>query len=254
MAEEVAPDAVIPWLHRRVLHVGFTAAIGVAFVGYFVGLGGEPVRVDPLPDSEVPYSRELTRAVGYDEMARLDIGPNAAFRSHLNRLVSDAPAPGVGLDPATRRDSRLRRAARRAFDGAPPTIPHPVTGRGSETCLACHGEGFQVDGWGARPMPHEPYGSCTQCHVEESSTTPGIAGLQVGSRFEGLGPTSPGLRAYAGAPPRIPHATTMRSDCLACHGPRGDVGLRTTHPERASCTQCHAPSAAFDQIPTGRAP
>ena len=31
-------------------------------------------------------------------------------------------------------------------------------------------------------------------------------------------------------------------------------GLKTMHPERQSCLQCHAPSAALDQAPAGRLP
>jgi nitrate reductase (cytochrome), electron transfer subunit len=54
-------------------------------------------------------------------------------------------------------------------------------------------------------------------------------------------------RAFDGAPPTIPHSTLMRTDCLSCHGPQGLYGLRTPHPERQSCLQCHAPGAHLDQ-------
>ena len=30
-----------------------------------------------------------------------------------------------------------------------------------------------------------------------------------------------------------------KENCLACHGPRGHPFLRTSHPERTNCTQCH---------------
>jgi cytochrome c-type protein NapB len=39
----------------------------------------------------------------------------------------------------------------------------------------------------------------------------------------------------------------MRSDCMSCHGYEGRLGIRTTHPWRNSCQQCHAPSAAMEQ-------
>jgi cytochrome c-type protein NapB len=58
-----------------------------------------------------------------------------------------------------------------------------------------------------------------------------------------------GVRAYTGAPPEIPHSTWMRETCLACHGGTGAEGLRTRHPQRQSCTQCHAPSAGLNQGP-----
>lgn len=45
----------------------------------------------------------------------------------------------------------------------------------------------------------------------------------------------------------IPHGTQLRSDCLSCHGPPGLVGLRTPHPDRQACVQCHAPNAELDE-------
>jgi nitrate reductase (cytochrome), electron transfer subunit len=56
-----------------------------------------------------------------------------------------------------------------------------------------------------------------------------------------------GERAGPGAPPTVPHATTMRERCSSCHGVAGALGMRSTHPWRESCTQCHAPSAVLDQ-------
>lgn len=62
-----------------------------------------------------------------------------------------------------------------------------------------------------------------------------------------------GLRAYPGAPPRIPHGLTDRefreSRCNSCHErggfvPRfGTYAPVTPHPEFSSCLQCHAPDA-----------
>ncbi|MBK6532709.1 MAG: hypothetical protein IPF99_24875 [Deltaproteobacteria bacterium] len=40
----------------------------------------------------------------------------------------------------------------------------------------------------------------------------------------------------------------MRGRCESCHGVLSQ-GIRSTHPWRESCTQCHAPSAALDQRP-----
>ena len=42
------------------------------------------------------------------------------------------------------------------------------------------------------------------------------------------------------APPPIPHDLQFRGNCLACHaGPAAVAEIRTTHPERADCRQCH---------------
>ncbi|MFG0315693.1 MAG: cytochrome c3 family protein, partial [Planctomycetota bacterium JB042] len=113
--------------------------------------------------------------------------------------------------------------------------------------LACHGEGIAVGDRVAARIPHEPYASCLQCHVEAaSSSLPPF--VLAASSFEGVDAPFEGARAYPGAPPVLPHTTWMRSDCLSCHGPAGDFPMRTSHPERASCLQCHAPSASLDQV------
>jgi cytochrome c-type protein NapB len=41
-------------------------------------------------------------------------------------------------------------------------------------------------------------------------------------------------------PPPIPHDLQFRENCLTCHaGPAAVAELRTRHPERANCRQCH---------------
>jgi hypothetical protein len=58
-----------------------------------------------------------------------------------------------------------------------------------------------------------------------------------------------GQRALAEGPPLIPHDLEQRGNCLACHGgPSAVIEIRTTHPERASCRQCHLPAAAESDV------
>lgn len=138
------------------------------------------------------------------------------------------------------------RAASRAYDGAPPTIPHDAA---LGACGTCHdADGTLIEGIGVAPAsPHGPDAAdgalrrCRQCHAAQTSTT-----LLVASRFAGL-PQGPwkGSRATPGAPPRIPHSLQLRGECLSCHaGPGARAELRTTHPERARCRQCHIPDTA----------
>lgn len=47
----------------------------------------------------------------------------------------------------------------RAFEGAPPTIPHTIEGR--EDCLMCHKDGIG----GAPKASHPERLNCDQCHV-----------------------------------------------------------------------------------------
>lgn len=145
-------------------------------------------------------------------------------------------------EPEVRARTTIERAAGRAFDGAPPTMPHPIVGE----CVTCHDDdGSAIAGVGAAPA--SPHGRermagdmrrCRQCHVP--STT---AALFVASRFNGL-PQGPwrGGRFYEGAPPTIPHTLQLRERCLSCHdGPASRAEIRTSHPERTRCRQCHVP-------------
>lgn len=135
------------------------------------------------------------------------------------------------------------RAARRAYDGAPPVVPHDDFGM---TCTSCHDlEGMEVTGVGyAPPSPHEKtmgmsaISRCRQCHVFSRAE-----GVFVASTFSGLRQDlRRGDRLSPFSPPRIPHRTFMRENCTACHtGPSAREPMRTSHPERARCRQCHVP-------------
>ena len=138
------------------------------------------------------------------------------------------------------------RALGRAYDGAPPTIPHdPTIG----TCVTCHdADGSAIAGVGVAPA--SPHGAaaasgamrrCRQCHAPVATQA-----RFIDSRFTGLaqGPWR-GRRATPGAPPTIPHTLQLRGECLACHaGPGARAEIRTTHPERVRCRQCHVPDLA----------
>ena len=67
--------------------------------------------------------------------------------------------------------------------------------------------------------------------------------------FQGLASPTHGERAWDIAPPQIPHQGVMRERCMSCHGPNGRDALQSSHPERQSCTQCHAAAASDDLRP-----
>ena len=139
------------------------------------------------------------------------------------------------------------RAARRAYDGAPPTIPHERFG---SDCLECHGSrAIEVPGVGlSPPSPHASdnaaMGRCEQCHVHRTADD-----LFAASGFEGLRQDlRRGGRQHALAPPVMPHALALRENCLACHaGPASRPEIRTTHPTRGRCLACHA-QAVTDSV------
>lgn len=134
------------------------------------------------------------------------------------------------------------RALRRAYDGAPPVIPHAPMGA---ACASCHNErGIEVGELGfAPPSPHGDTAGmgglrCQQCHVFRQTEEVWRESTFVGFAQD----LRRGGRLYPGAPPTLPHRVFMRENCLACHsGPAAREEIRTPHPERDRCRQCHVP-------------
>jgi len=147
----------------------------------------------------------------------------------LGLAACSGPAGGQGSTRAA------YRRVQRAYDGAPPVVPHPVRALGRQDCLSCHGEGLDLGGDGMAPrVPHPERVNCQQCHVEQVASN-----LLVRTSFSGLRHASRGHRAYPGAPPLLPHPRNGREHCLGCHGERGGSPLHTPHPDRVNCLQCH---------------
>ena len=137
------------------------------------------------------------------------------------------------------------RDARRAYDGAPPVIPHPPLGA---ACVSCHtdsGRSAPPVGY-APPNPHlatrgiGKTANCRQCHVFVRANTQFVAN----SFSPFIQQPRSADKAVPGAPPVIPHSVFMRETCLACHdGPAARPEIRTSHPDRTNCRQCHMSQA-----------
>lgn len=253
-----------PLTYRRATWIFGAIVVTASASGYFMGLRQTGSQLNPVaavslavPDAARQAPREagiVPLATGYADQDRLRDGPNAAWQNHLSKLVQPVAnlAALTNVSEADRARALRERAARRAFDGAPPAVPHPIPQESPAACLACHGPGLVIKDKVASRMSHEPLASCTQCHVPSVGTrlptreTALLAPIAE-NVFAGLDAPLRGARAWPQAPPTIPHGTRMRSDCLSCHGPQGLFGLRTPHPERVSCQQCHAPGADLDQ-------
>lgn len=252
---------------RRVLSlvlVGAMAVAGTAFVvdvfyGDDPGLSTPPplsvrqhhaagLQRTDLPADSIPVARS------YAELASRELSPNRRLATRLPAGATgnrdrDQLQGSIPYDPMRRAEVVSERAALRAYDGAPPVVPHRIDQRDAQACLVCHGEGMRVGQVRAPRMSHELMANCTQCHVESTNRAlPSPDPDALFSYFEGLRAGRGGVRAWAGAPPTIPHSTWMREDCLACHGPTSAEGLQSSHPWRSSCTQCHAPSADREQL------
>lgn len=242
-AEDLFPARV-----RRFIPLLAAIAASLAVVGFVTGIR-EPAPT-PRPDPEPVRAGPAPPAVSYVELPSANLRPNANRRETLANLGSSRPGP---FDPVVRTEEMklaalADRARNRAFDGAPPTIPHPVAAQSAASCLACHGEGLAVGDRIATKISHAHLSNCTQCHVETSRSDLLGASELPENGFVGLYRAGPGERASPGAPPTVPHHTWMRENCVACHGLVARPGTRTTHPWLTSCTQCHAPSAALDQV------
>ncbi len=167
--------------------------------------------------------------------------PDAVYRgpTRWQPLVEDRAA--------ARFETLAQRASRRAYDGAPPVMPHSRNFVKTKTCLDCHGDGIWLGKRFGPALSHPHLVSCAQCHVESRNLEVPAGGVAVANDFAGTDAVTGAARPWPGAPPVMPHATLMRTDCLSCHGPASYPGLRTDHPQRANCVQCHAVAATLDQ-------
>jgi cytochrome c-type protein NapB len=173
------------------------------------------------------------------------------------------------------RDAHPRTLARfqflRAYPGAPPRIPHGFTADEFRTgaCNTCHQRGGYSPRFDAYvPVtPHPEMPACLQCHVGRDEVT--------GVSLPSLDPSTICRQCHAAGAPRwaealvdwrpmawpsrvrrendvppIPHDLFFRGNCLACHsGPSAVAEIRTSHPERANCRQCHVlPDSAVGEF------
>ncbi len=225
--------------------VGLLVAIVGAFtlIGLATGMSPQTYRAERPPLQERADPGEIPPARSHAELeVRPWTGGPAASGWKEGRAIAMETALREPTDGASVEAATAERASRRAYDGAPPVIPHPVRAGSAAECMACHADGFMLGSRRAGPVPHASFASCTQCHVAASAAfarvAPSVA-ARAESGWAGLAAPGSGAIAYEGAPPAVPHPTRMRERCESCHGPEGSAALRTPHPERLSCLQCH---------------
>jgi len=237
--------------------MALAALIAVAFIGFLTGTrSGDYAATDErlaLP-SQASNLEALPTVPTYSEIGQSPRSPNREWRSSVDQIeyTLDDPFALERASAPQRQDAVIRRAARRAFEGAPPVIPHPIPQGGAIPCMACHENGMVIDGLAAPVMSHSPLANCTQCHVEADANWVRWEVLlerstSVPNSFAGVDTLGVGERAWPGAPPTIPHRLFMRENCASCHGLVSRGGLRTSHPWRQSCNQCHVPESGEQQ-------
>ena len=255
-------------LASRAETVFFSCCIMIAIVVYFVVVGSGKhqfgnqgqgdsslIHQSAHPTHSDPNSIAIL-ATSYSDVPGAIFGPTA----HRTASLTTIPQPAYELmaevkpNETEKLQSLNERSARRAYNGAPPVIPHAVEKTNDAACYACHGQGIRVEQRIARKMSHSFLANCTQCHASPPAKPFEAMDLNVENRFVGAAAPLAGTRAYPGAPPVIPHATWMRSECLSCHGGRtGWSGMQSSHPWRSACVQCHALSSALDQLSASEA-
>lgn len=252
--------------HRKTLAVVFLMAGMLAVSGFFMGMRQTERQTarnkSPVTEergvSATPPPSEIPAAPKYKEISNTKWLANRDWEFTLADLPRAAtPPPGTAIaTPEERATAVERRAALRAYDGAPPVIPHTIDTLSVSSCMSCHGQGENLVIGGKRPaeMSHPWITNCTSCHVPADGTRhltePRGARLVVENTFIGKTSAGAGPRAYGTSPPTTPHPVWMRQNCMACHGPGREQAIRTSHPERQNCLQCHAPDAAFDNRET----
>jgi cytochrome c-type protein NapB len=236
----------------RLLPLAGVIVLALTLVGFLEGIAEPKAATLPYVSAALHSSTcEVPDAAAYRNIATARLSPNANFQSSLRQLQFEKPSifDPVERSPEMKLAALVDRTRTRAFDGAPPVIPHTIEQQSAASCLACHGQGIRLGDRIATKISHPHYTNCTQCHVESNNGGPFVSTPSVENEFAGIRRSGPGERAYAGAPPTIPHTLWLRNDCTSCHGLVARPGLRTTHPWLSNCVQCHAPSAQIDRIP-----
>lgn len=120
----------------------------------------------------------------------------------------------------------------RAYEGAPPRIPHGTKGQIAQAeCLNCHSVGT---GHGPNVL-HAHLSNCTQCHVSIKTSV-----LFKANDFSPLRQRSVKRESNPIGPPYIPHRIQNRKNCNICHTAAGaKEELIPRHGELDNCLQCH---------------
>lgn len=238
---------------RRYVPLLIVVVGAFTLVGFLQGIADvrPPARTRFAPRAVSSGETAVRPARSYRELAAAPLSINADWHSSLETLKFAKPGlfDRVVRTPEMKSAALTDRAANRAYDGAPPVVPHPVEQQSAANCLACHREGIQVGDRIATKISHAPFSGCTQCHVELRNSSPVPDEQLTTNSFAGLQRSGASTRALIGAPPVMPHTTWLREDCLSCHGLVARAGLRTTHPWLSNCLQCHAPSSELDRVP-----
>ncbi|MBT3218558.1 MAG: hypothetical protein HN348_05655 [Proteobacteria bacterium] len=227
-------------------------AIVVAAVVFLVATADGGAKADAGDDID---GSSVDVAMSYLQLRQSPRGQGSGWAEGMAALEEKKPhILDEVVFEGTRADALSARQDTRAFDGAPPVIPHAIRQGAVAECLSCHDGGTLFGGRTAPQMSHRELTSCTQCHVAVEGTGPVDDDLEADPRevtnsFVGMLSPERGPRASTIAPPQVPHSGFMRERCDSCHGVNGKDAIRSSHPWRQSCSQCHTTFADVERRP-----
>lgn len=246
--------------HKSVLAVLLIIVGIVSVSGFFMGMrqsthgAGEEQPWLAAKQAAEPGKAHYPVAPLYKDIPSAEWKANRDWKNELSKLPREPldRTPREQINRAELAKVFAARIQRRAYDGAPPTIPHAINYRDVNSCTACHStdSNIMIAGQRAPAMSHPYLTNCTQCHVPGDglafAVRSGTVGLVVDNEFQGVARVGKGTRAYPGAPPTVPHRLWMRQNCVSCHGPGMPNAFVTSHAQRQNCLQCHAPDSRYD--------
>lgn len=244
--------------HKQTIIILLFVVTIISVSGFFMGLRQTKKNEHPTPwksgETASQHDHSIKTAPTYTTIPGYEWKPNTHWKNSLENL----PHADIKLQESEKlTDKQIakiinERKQRRAYDGAPPVIPHAISTRDTQSCVACHSKDNTrtIAGKLTPQMSHPMLANCTQCHVPTSPerffSNKNISKLEVETSFHGLARHGEGSRAFDGAPPVMPHKLSMRQNCMSCHGTGRPHAIKTSHPQRQNCLQCHAQNAAFD--------
>jgi len=142
---------------------------------------------------------------------------------------------------------REKRESLRAYEGAPPVIPHSINRTTSDYCLVCHEKGVIFEAEAvvmnqknaqAKITPHPQWVNCIQCHglrIDDSKFRK--------NKFMPYRITSTPFtktKDNEGTPPAMPHMLQNHDNCIVCHlSKTAYATIIPEHGETEGCPLCH---------------
>ena len=126
----------------------------------------------PVADNGAGDETGIPRAVEYSRLREGTLRPNTDWENSLAKLAQPPRklARFAQLSADEQELVRLRRTARRQYDGAPPIAPHPLDQMSATTCMECHGKPTTISGIAVPQMSH-PF-QATACNAMPPTPSP----------------------------------------------------------------------------------